>query len=150
MLLIVEVSRTWLRLNYSKPRSKACREKSAEVIVLCKDSAEEGLNPTEVNIVKHHQMKGRMQKISAQNDIHPQKNRPEAKDYEGVQTFMRVVDGYLTTEQPKRESPLLEQIMSPGNLNRAYLQVKGNGGASGVDKTDCGRLLGYLREHGGN
>ncbi len=41
-----------------------------------------------------------MQKISAQNDSRSQKNRPEAKGYEGVQTFMRVVDGYFTTEQP--------------------------------------------------
>lgn len=47
-----------------------------------------------------------MQKISAQNDSRPQKNSPEAKGYEGVQTFIRVVDGYLTTEQPKREYTL--------------------------------------------
>ena len=33
----------------SKPRSKACRENSAEVIVPAKDSGREGLNPTEVN-----------------------------------------------------------------------------------------------------
>ncbi len=40
----------------------------------------------------------------------------------GVQTFMRVVDGCLTTEQPTRY-PLLEQILSPANLNTAYRQV---------------------------
>ena len=148
MILIREVSWMQWRPNYSKLRSKACREKSAEVIVPCEDSAREGLNPTEVNIVKHHQMKGRKQKISAQNDSRPQKNRPEAKGYEGVQTFMCVEDGYFTTEQPKREYPLLEQILSPGNLNAAYKQVKSNGGAPGIDKMDCDRLLGYLREHG--
>ncbi len=148
MPLIGEVSRTQWRPNYSKLRSKACREKSAEVIVPCEDSAREGLNPTEVNIVKHHQMKGRTQKISAQYDGHPQKNRPEAKGYEGVQTFMRVMDGYITTEQPKREYPLLDQILSPSNLNAAYKQVKSNGGAPGIDKLDCDRLHGYLREHG--
>ena len=60
-----------------------------------------------------------MQKISAQNDGRPQKNRPEAKGYEGVQTFMRVVEGSLTTEQPETEYPLLEQILSPANLNAA-------------------------------
>ena len=32
----------------SKPWSKACREKSAEVIVPANDSGREGLNPTEV------------------------------------------------------------------------------------------------------
>ena len=36
-------------------------------------------------------MKGRMQKISAENDSHPLKNRPEAEGYEGVQTFMFVL-----------------------------------------------------------
>jgi len=133
---------------FQSRRSKACREKSAETIVPSDDSGREGSNLTEVNIVKHHQMKGRMQKISAENDSHPLKNRPEAEGYEGVQTFMRVVEGCLTTEQPKMEYPLLEQILSSGNLNAAYLQVKRNGGAAGVDRMDCDRLLGYLIEHG--
>ena len=89
-----------------------------------------------------------MQKISSQGDSRPPRNRPEAEGYEGVQTFMRVADGYLTTEQPKTEYPLLEQILSPANLNAAYLQVKRNGGAAGVDRMSCERLLGYLIEHG--
>lgn len=93
-------------------------------------------------------MKGRMQKISTQSDSRPPKDRPEAESYEGVQTYMRVVDGCLTTEQPKTEYPLLEQILSPANLNAAYLQVKRNGGAAGVDRMDCDRLLGYLIEYG--
>ena len=93
-------------------------------------------------------MKGRMQKISTQSDSRPPKNRPEAESYEGVQTYMRVVDGSLTTEQPKTEYPLLEQILSPANLNAAYLRVKRNGGAAGIDKMDCDRVLGYLIEHG--
>ena len=44
----------------------------------------------------------------------------------GVQTFMRVVDGCLTTEQPTRY-PLLEQILQssgwddPGGLNEVAL-----------------------------
>lgn len=89
-----------------------------------------------------------MQKISPQCDSHPRKDRPEAESNEGVQTFMRVEDGSLTTEQPETEYPLLEQILSPANLNAAYLRVKRNGGAAGVDKMDCDRLLGYLTEHG--
>ena len=88
-----------------------------------------------------------MQKISTKSDSCPRKDRPEAERYEGVQTFMRVVDGHLTTEQPKTEHPLLEQILSPANLNAAYLQVKRNGGAAGIDRMDCERLLGYLIEH---
>ena len=132
--------------NYSKPRSNACREKSAEVILPAEDSGREGLNPTEVNNRKSYRMKGRMQKISTQSDSRPQKDRPEAEGYAGVQTYMRVADGYLTTEQP-RQYPLLEAILSPTNLNKAYLQVKRNGGAAGVDKMECDRLLGYLLEH---
>lgn len=146
MHLIGEVSRTRLRPSYSKPWSKACREKSAEVIVPAEDIGREGLNPTEVNNHKRYRMKGGMQKISTQSDSLPQKDRPEAESYVGVQTYMRVEDGYLTTEQPKRYS-LLEAVLSPVNLNRAYLQVKRNGGAAGVDRMDCGRLLGYLLEH---
>ena len=43
-------------------------------------------------------MKGRMQKILTQSDSRPRKDRPEAESYEVVQTYMRVVDGCLTTE----------------------------------------------------
>lgn len=93
-------------------------------------------------------MKGRMQKISTQSDRRPPKNRSEAESYEGVQIFMRVEDGCLTTEHPKTEYPLLERILSSANLNVAYLQMKRNGGAAGVDRMDCDRLLGYLIEHG--
>lgn len=89
-----------------------------------------------------------MQKISPQDDNRPPKNKPEAESYEGVQTFMRVVDGSLTTEHPKTEHPFLEQILSPATMNAAYRQVKRNGGAAGVDKMSCDRLLGYLIEHG--
>ena len=76
----------------------------------------------------------------------PQQSRPEAEGTAGVQTFMRVVDGCLTTEQPNRY-PLLEQILSPANLNAAYKQVMRNKGAAGIDRMDCARLLGYLLEH---
>ena len=59
---------------------------------------------------------------------------------------MRVVDGCLTTEQSTQDS-LLEQILSPANLNTAYKQVMRNKGAAGIDRMDCDRLLGYLLEH---
>ena len=91
-------------------------------------------------------MKGRMQKISTRSDSCPQTSRPEAEGYEGVQTFMRVDDGCLTTEQSTQDS-LLEQILSPANLNAAYKQVMRNKGAAGIDRMDCDRLLGYLLEH---
>ena len=96
--------------------------------------------------MKDYRMKDRMQKMSPQGDSCPQTSRPEAKGYAGVQTFMRVVDGCLTTEQPNQYL-LLEQILSPANLNAAYKQVMRNKGAAGIDKMDCARLLGYILEH---
>ena len=90
-------------------------------------------------------MKGRMQKMPTQSDSCPQTSRPEAEGYAGVQTFIRVVDGCLTTEQPT-QNLLLERILSPTNLNAAYKQVKRNNGSAGIDKMSCERLLGYLIE----
>ena len=87
-----------------------------------------------------------MQKMTPNGDNCPRKSRPEAEENVGVQTFMRVVDGCLTAEQPKQH-PLLERILSPANLNAAYKQVMRNKGAAGIDKMDCVRLLGYLLEH---
>jgi len=87
-----------------------------------------------------------MRKISTQSDNCPRVSRPEAEGRVGVQTFMRVVDGCLTTEQPTRYS-LLEQILSPSNLNAACKQVMRNNGAAGIDRMDCDRLLSYLLEH---
>lgn len=92
-------------------------------------------------------MEERMQKISTQSDSHAPQGRTESENKAWVQTYMRVVDECLTTEQPK-QNPLLEQILSSANLNKAYLQVLRNKGAAGIDGMDCDRLLGYLREHG--
>ena len=91
-------------------------------------------------------MKDRMQKMPPPSGSCPQQSRPEAKGAVGVQTFMRVVDGCITTEQPNRYH-LLEQILSPANLNAAYKQVLRNKGSAGIDRMDCDRLLGYLLEH---
>ena len=91
-------------------------------------------------------MKERMQKIPTRSGSCPQTSRLEADGYVGVQTFMRVVDGCLTTERPNRY-PLLEQILSSSYLHAAYKQVMRNKGSAGIDKMDCTRLLGYLLEH---
>ena len=99
-----------------------------------------------MNTDKDYRMKERMQKMSTESDSCPQQSRPEAKGTVGVQTFMRVVDGCLTTEQPTRY-PLMEQILSPANLDAAYRQVMRNKGAAGIDRMDCERLLSYLLAH---
>ena len=77
---------------------------------------------------------------------YPQKNRTESEGYEGVQTYMDMKDGSLIAVQPSKED-LMSQILSPANLNRAYLQVVRNKGVGGVDKMDCKQLLPYLHQH---
>ena len=42
---------------------------------------------------------------------------------------------------------MLEQILSPTNLNQAYKRVKSNKGRGGVDKMEVELLLDYLVHH---
>ena len=42
---------------------------------------------------------------------------------------------------------LLEEILHRDNLNAAYLRVKRNGGAPGIDGMAVGEMLAYLKEH---
>ena len=77
---------------------------------------------------------------------YPQNNRTESEGYEGVQTYMDMKDGSLIAVQPSKDD-LMSQLLSPENLNRAYLQVVRNKGVGGVDKMDFKQLLPYLREH---
>lgn len=42
---------------------------------------------------------------------------------------------------------MLEYILTPDNLNRAYKQVKANKGSGGIDRMELEQLLPYLREH---
>lgn len=73
----------------------------------------------------------------------PQKNRTESEVYEGAQTFMWIEDDKLVEVQTGSHN-LLELILSPANLNRAYRQVLSNGGAGGVDQMGTSELLPYL------
>lgn len=91
-------------------------------------------------------MKGRMQKIPMSIDSRPQKDSTECESYEGVQTFMDMTENNLKEVQFERGN-LLEFILSPDNLNRAYLQVKRNHGSGGVDGLSTEELGGYLEEH---
>ena len=47
-----------------------------------------------------------------------------------------VKDGSLIAVQPNKDD-LMSQILSPDNLNRAYLQVVRNKGVGGVDRMRC-------------
>ena len=86
-------------------------------------------------------MKGRKQKIS--QDSWLQKNRAEPEDYVGVQTSMWITENNLTSIEQTGYG-LLEQILSPANLNAAFKRVKQNKGAGGIDEMEVESLKDYL------
>ena len=57
---------------------------------------------------------------------------------------MRITENNLTSNNHQRGNGLLEQILSPSNLNAAFKQVRRNKGAGGVDRMDVGSLKDYL------
>jgi group II intron reverse transcriptase/maturase len=85
-------------------------------------------------------MKGRKQKKS--EDTCPPDDRAELDSSVGGQTFIGITERHSTDNQS--EYRLLDYILSPSNLNRAYQQVKTNQGASGVDKMSTEALKDYL------
>lgn len=88
-------------------------------------------------------MKGRKQKIS--QDSYLQKNRAEPEDYVGVQTSMWITENNLTSIGQTGYG-MLEQILSPVNLNAAYKRVVRNKGAGGIDEMQVESLKDYLIE----
>ena len=86
-------------------------------------------------------MKGREQKIS--KDTCLQNTRAEPESYVGGQTYIGITENNLTnTDKPKYG--LLEQILSPANLNQAYKRVRSNKGSGGIDKMEVESLKDYL------
>ena len=73
-------------------------------------------------------------------------DRLETESIEGAQTFMEITEGELITVQID-EKHLLEYILSPYNMNRAYRKVVSNGGSGGVDSMELKELLPYLKLH---
>ncbi len=86
-------------------------------------------------------MKGRAQKIS--KDTCLQNTRAEPEGYAGGQTYIRITENNLTNAD-KPKYGLLEQILSPANLNQAYKRVRSNKGSGGVDKMEVESLQDYL------
>lgn len=89
-------------------------------------------------------MKGGKQKISQDTCLH--NGRAEPEGYAGGQTFIWITENNLTNAD-KPEYGLLEQILSPSNLNRAYKRVKSNRGRGGIDKMEVESLRDYLVEN---
>lgn len=63
-----------------------------------------------------------------------------------------LIDGRITqnniTNADRQADGLLEEIVSLGNLNRAYKRVKKNKGAGGIDGMGVDELLQYLKDKG--
>lgn len=63
-----------------------------------------------------------------------------------------LIDGRITenniTNADRVVDGLMERIVSSDNLNRAYLRVKRNKGAGGIDGMGVDELLRYLTDHG--
>src|SRR5690554_1766652 len=89
-------------------------------------------------------MKGRKQKIS--KDTCSQKNRAEPEGYAEGQTFMWITENNITNTDPSAYD-MLEHILSPANLNRAYKRVRSNKGSGGIDKMEVEFLKDYLITH---
>ena len=85
-----------------------------------------------------------MQKIS--QDTCRRKDRAEPEGYVGGQTYMRITENNITNVD-RPQHGLLEEILSPTNLNKAYRRVKGNNGACGMDGMGADELLTYLSSH---
>lgn len=91
-------------------------------------------------------MKEREQKTAAQVADCLQGDRLEAEGLAGVQTFMEITENELVEVQID-EKHLMELIVSPYNMNRAYRKVMSNGGSGGVDSMEAKELLPYLKLH---
>jgi group II intron reverse transcriptase/maturase len=87
-------------------------------------------------------MKGRKQKILKDNCR--QENRTESENNDGVQTYIGITENRFMEVQLSKEE-LLEQILSPTNLNRAFKQVVSNKGSSGLDGMETTELRTWLR-----
>lgn len=91
-------------------------------------------------------MEEREQKTALQSVDYPQRDRLETKEEVGVQTFMEITEDGLVEVQID-ETHMMELIVSPYNMNRAYRKVMSNGGSGGVDSMEAKDLLPYLKLH---
>jgi len=88
-------------------------------------------------------MKEREQKILLVSETCLQKNRAELEGYAGGQTYIRIAEKNITNADQTSHG-LLEQILSPTNLNQAYKRVLGNKGSGGIDEMKVETLKDYL------
>ena len=95
------------------------------------------MKTTKSGMGKHRQLQPEdyLQRVSA-----------EQKEYAEVCEPPKMAETDITNRTEQTEG-LLEQILTPDNLNRAYRQVKRNKGAGGIDGMQVDELLPYLKEN---
>ena len=76
-----------------------------------------------------------------------QRDSAEHKGYDRALTEKRITENNITDASSEGYG-LLEQILDPNNLNKAYKQVKKNKGSHGVDGMSTDTLLEYLKQNG--
>ena len=89
-------------------------------------------------------MQGRKQPIS--QDTLQMADRSETENRFGGQTYIGITENNFTNIE-QSDYGVLEMILSPTNLNRAYKRVKTNKGSGGVDGLGVENLLSYLQQH---
>jgi RNA-directed DNA polymerase len=104
----------------------------------------EGLNLNQVKVNECYLMKGRKQKIS--QDTLQVADRSETERILEGQTYIGITENNFTTIDGN-DYDLLELILSPTNLNRAYKQVKSNKGSGGIDGMKVDEIVDYLLHH---
>ncbi len=81
------------------------------------------------------------------SDGYCQRDSAEHKGYDRALTETRITENNIT-DASSEEYGLLEQILDPENLNKAYKQVKRNKGSHGVDGMSTDELLEYFKQNG--
>ena len=88
-------------------------------------------------------MQERMNKTGTEVSGCPQRGKTESEWYAGAQTCLWMVEDNVV-EVPFDGEHLLESILSPENLNKAYKSVIRNKGCGGIDRMSCDDLLPWL------
>lgn len=88
-------------------------------------------------------MQERMHKTGTEVSGFPQRAKTESEWYAGAQTCVWMVEDNVV-EVPFDRAHLLEAILSPENLNKAYRSVIRNKGCGGIDRMSCDELLPWL------
>lgn len=84
-----------------------------------------------------------MQKMPMPRGICPQQIRPEARELWECR-LLCAWPADVSLRSDLTDTLSWNRYCPPANLNAAYKQVMRNKGAAGIDRMDCGRLLGYL------